>query len=184
MWPVKKMLKIERNDVLKDHHEDLDQKDKDAKDHRQVQEDMDAKDYHQVQKDKEAKDHRRVQDDKDAKDHHQGQKDKDTKDHHRVQKDKDAKVHRRVQEEKDAGQGYAKHHRRVQKDKDGDEHKENKLEKKFVQILDFESYSLHTHVVHTSPFLYNLGKQYLGFNNDVCTIPDQLDNFVCFKSCD
>ena len=47
---MKKVLKIERNDVLKDHHEVL--KDNDTKDHRQVQKD---------------KDHRWVQEDMDAR---------------------------------------------------------------------------------------------------------------------
>ena len=66
VWPVKKVLKIERNDVLKDHYQVL--KDKDTKDHRQVQKDKDAKDHHRVQEDKDAKDHRRVQKHKDTKD--------------------------------------------------------------------------------------------------------------------
>ena len=85
VWPVKKVLKIERNDVLKDN---------DTKEHRQVQKEMDAKDHHWVQKDK------------DAKDRHRVQKDKYVKDRRRVQKDKDAKDRRRVQKDKYIGQGY------------------------------------------------------------------------------
>ena len=44
MWPVKKVLKIERNDVLKDH--------------RRVQEDKDSKDHRRVQKDKDGDEHK------------------------------------------------------------------------------------------------------------------------------